>query len=492
MTGEEDDEEDEMGLGLTREEKLSKASEVADRALIAVLKILGEVRRSKDVQDGEELAILQSCIPGFSLGLEFGLHVGWAVEGAVGSVHKVDAAYFSSHVHATTRLQMVASHYGVPVILSAPFQRLLSPLPRQRCRRLDVVAFPSSAGTSKPTPIFTYDVWRWSDTVDVRDPSRRTSTTLREHLGVRRSDDADSGSAIATYTSLRGGRWGGGASATVGVNARPGMGSSIVSVGVGALKRIGGLGRSQSWLDAGPSPLLTGTVRLPLLPFALMMDTCPDPDVFNKLQATTAPQAQRISLLGAADIIEHPVVPGEYSREIFAQDAELRAMWAPFDATFVELFNRGVDFYLRSEWLIAAHTLVEAVDHQTRVHHESDGRRGSGDGLGGAVAASSAAGAVASSFLSFGPPSRTPTAAATAAAQAGETVSRRPGVGGAFRDVSTPVSRRHSDSNPLGSLTLDDVARIDRPTAALLRFMQLFSFRAPPLFPGFRRLQLEL
>jgi class 3 adenylate cyclase len=39
----------------------------------------------------------------------FGLHAGWAIEGAVGSTYKVDATYLSPHVNMAARLGTVQS-----------------------------------------------------------------------------------------------------------------------------------------------------------------------------------------------------------------------------------------------------------------------------------------------------------------------------------------------------------------------------------------------
>jgi class 3 adenylate cyclase len=35
--------------------------------------------------------------------MAFGLHAGWAIEGAVGSSHKIDATYLSPHVNLAAR-----------------------------------------------------------------------------------------------------------------------------------------------------------------------------------------------------------------------------------------------------------------------------------------------------------------------------------------------------------------------------------------------------
>ena len=35
----------------------------------------------------------------------FGLHVGWAIEGAIGSYFKIDASYLSPNVNMSSRLE---------------------------------------------------------------------------------------------------------------------------------------------------------------------------------------------------------------------------------------------------------------------------------------------------------------------------------------------------------------------------------------------------
>ena len=56
----------------------------------------------------------------------FGLHAGWAIEGAVGSLQKVDATYLSPHVNMAARLETSSRQYGVPVLMSEKFYELMS------------------------------------------------------------------------------------------------------------------------------------------------------------------------------------------------------------------------------------------------------------------------------------------------------------------------------------------------------------------------------
>lgn len=57
----------------------------------------------------------------------FGMHVGWAVEGAIGSSLKIDATYISPHVDMADRLEASSKKYSCSLILSHWFVELLSP-----------------------------------------------------------------------------------------------------------------------------------------------------------------------------------------------------------------------------------------------------------------------------------------------------------------------------------------------------------------------------
>lgn len=48
----------------------------------------------------------------------FGLHFGWAIEGAIGSDYKIDASYLSPNVNIASRLEAATKQYGVSLLLS--------------------------------------------------------------------------------------------------------------------------------------------------------------------------------------------------------------------------------------------------------------------------------------------------------------------------------------------------------------------------------------
>ena len=90
-----------------------------------------------------------------SLQFAIGLHAGWAIEGAIGSSHKIDASYLSPNVNLSSRLSMLCHHYRLPLLFSSSFYALLGVDVQKRCRRVDVV---SVKGSRKPVGIYTFDV----------------------------------------------------------------------------------------------------------------------------------------------------------------------------------------------------------------------------------------------------------------------------------------------------------------------------------------------
>eukprot|EP00360_Condylostoma_magnum_P000963 CAMPEP_0168317040 /NCGR_PEP_ID=MMETSP0210-20121227/22035_1 /TAXON_ID=40633 /ORGANISM="Condylostoma magnum, Strain COL2" /LENGTH=55 /DNA_ID=CAMNT_0008310183 /DNA_START=1552 /DNA_END=1719 /DNA_ORIENTATION=+ len=51
----------------------------------------------------------------------FGLHIGWGIEGAIGSEFKIDASYLSPNVNLASRLEAATNQYGVPILISGEF-----------------------------------------------------------------------------------------------------------------------------------------------------------------------------------------------------------------------------------------------------------------------------------------------------------------------------------------------------------------------------------
>ena len=60
----------------------------------------------------------------------FGLHVGWGIEGAIGSEYKIDPSYLSPNVNLASRLEIATKQFGTSVLMSDAFAACLSPAVR--------------------------------------------------------------------------------------------------------------------------------------------------------------------------------------------------------------------------------------------------------------------------------------------------------------------------------------------------------------------------
>ena len=90
---------------------------LADQALIGYLKIIAEINRNKSIlKYRNEPRLTHNGTESFKVSMGFGLHAGWAIEGAVGSLFKVDATYLSPHVNMAARLETSSRQYGVPLL----------------------------------------------------------------------------------------------------------------------------------------------------------------------------------------------------------------------------------------------------------------------------------------------------------------------------------------------------------------------------------------
>lgn len=94
-------------------------------------------------------------MPNFSVKMGFGLHVGWAIEGAIGSEFKIDASYLSPNVNMASRLEAATKQFGVQLLMSGQFFNILSKETQQEMRRIDRVGI---KGNIKPVDLYTYDI----------------------------------------------------------------------------------------------------------------------------------------------------------------------------------------------------------------------------------------------------------------------------------------------------------------------------------------------
>lgn len=58
----------------------------------------------------------------YKVKIGYGLHLGWGIEGAIGSIYKIDASYLSPNVNMASRLEAATKQFGVPLLISGDLQ----------------------------------------------------------------------------------------------------------------------------------------------------------------------------------------------------------------------------------------------------------------------------------------------------------------------------------------------------------------------------------
>lgn len=85
----------------------------------------------------------------------FGLHVGWGIEGAIGSDFKIDASYLSPNVNMASRLEAATRQFGVPILVSGALVEIMSARTKTYLRHIDTVTV---KGSIKPVELWTCDM----------------------------------------------------------------------------------------------------------------------------------------------------------------------------------------------------------------------------------------------------------------------------------------------------------------------------------------------
>jgi len=148
---------------------------MADLAVMSFVQVIAEINRDHQlsVYRSDPRLVSHVCSK-FRVTLGFGLHLGWAIEGAIGSEFKIDASYLSPHVNISSGLEGLTTEYGVLILMSEPLVRCCNvPFSRQ-FRPVDHIKLP---GSKLPMRIFTVDLCPEALPVDtaVTDKIKRTA-----------------------------------------------------------------------------------------------------------------------------------------------------------------------------------------------------------------------------------------------------------------------------------------------------------------------------
>ena len=104
----------------------NQVQQLADMSLLSFVKIVGAIKKSRKLLKYRENQALNERIPNYSVKMGFGLHVGWAIEGAIGSFYKIDASYLSPNVNMASRLEAATKQFGVQILISGQLYAVLT------------------------------------------------------------------------------------------------------------------------------------------------------------------------------------------------------------------------------------------------------------------------------------------------------------------------------------------------------------------------------
>lgn len=119
---------------------------LADLAVISFIKVIAAVNKSQKLhQMCNTPALLQHFrTVEYRVSMGFGLHIGWGIEGAIGSKFKIDASYLSPNVNMSARLEAATRQFGVHMLISGVLEQYLTPNVRKKMRHIDRVTVKGS------------------------------------------------------------------------------------------------------------------------------------------------------------------------------------------------------------------------------------------------------------------------------------------------------------------------------------------------------------
>ena len=143
---------------LTRQEIYRRREEVVDKVLISAVKTLAQLQRASDLMAySRHPHIIKTFADKYVISISFALHVGRAIEGAIGSEFKVDALYLSADTQISLRIDSLCDTYDRQILMSGDFFKMVSPKGKTFCRKIDQVCMTETRSQMKE--IFCFDIF---------------------------------------------------------------------------------------------------------------------------------------------------------------------------------------------------------------------------------------------------------------------------------------------------------------------------------------------
>lgn len=109
--------------------------QLAELSLLSFVEIIIESEVRESIAFYNNHPKLNAKINNYSVKMGFGLHVGWAIEGAIGSSYKIDASYLSPNVNMASTLEAATKKYGVMILFTGElYDMFYSQQIKDKCR----------------------------------------------------------------------------------------------------------------------------------------------------------------------------------------------------------------------------------------------------------------------------------------------------------------------------------------------------------------------
>ena len=148
--------------GMGTKIRLISPTEMADSAFTAFVKACVDLHVANESGNLSMYLkyprVLARFGPTFTIKMGFGMHVGWCVQGAIGSSYKIDCTYLSPHCEMADRLEAGSKIFVTPINLSHWMVALMSPTIKNHLRAIDRIKV---SGVPVPMTVYTFDIFNY-------------------------------------------------------------------------------------------------------------------------------------------------------------------------------------------------------------------------------------------------------------------------------------------------------------------------------------------
>lgn len=170
-------------------EKNQKTRALAELAFMSFVKVQSSITKSSRLEKYRHNSTLVTKLAGMSseykIKMGFGLHLGWAIESAIGSEFKIDASYLSPHVNVASRLEALTKLYGVTMLVSDEVVDMLRDPLQGFLRMVDRVRI---KGLQEAIYIYTIDLHVMSLNIEDDGQIEATGISKKKHRIQARND----------------------------------------------------------------------------------------------------------------------------------------------------------------------------------------------------------------------------------------------------------------------------------------------------------------